>query len=192
MGQFDQARPGTLIALAATGPFLGAILGGLTNGISCWLSPSYFRNMMRWHDVYDIWTASIAQGIFEGILFGLGFSVVFVVVVGIVTKARCPYRLAAPYLVWMAVAALVCWLLGGLIAIGLVSLSPEFYEHAFVGARDSEPFPQMIRGAWVGGSIVGLKCGGLVAVIVGSVLFRAKWQLLTQEPAKPGASKPGS
>ena len=57
-------------------------------------------------------------------------------VVGIVTKARCPYRFAAVYLLSIGIFALVCWVLGGLLAIGLASLSPDFYRHAFRGVPE--------------------------------------------------------
>ena len=49
------------------------MLGGLTNSVNGWISPTYFRNILRWDDIADIWRATIAEGIFEGLLFGLGF-----------------------------------------------------------------------------------------------------------------------
>ena len=60
--------------------------------------------------------------------------------------------------------------------MGLATLSPEFYRHSFHGVP--EDFGQMLRYAWVGGSIWGIQFGGLASVIVGSVLFRAKWRQL--------------
>jgi hypothetical protein len=167
-----------MIALVFTGVLLGAILGALTNSVNGWVSPTYFRNIMRWHEVTDIWRASIAQGILEGLMFGLAFSVIFVAVVGIVSRAHCPYRTAAAYLVGIALFAVVCWVFGGIIAMELATLSPEFYRHAFRGVP--EDFPEMLRYAWVGGSIWGSQFGGFASVIVGSVLFRAKWRALTE------------
>jgi hypothetical protein len=38
--------------------------------------------------VQDIWRAGIAQGILDGILFGLALAVIFSAVVGIVSKAK--------------------------------------------------------------------------------------------------------
>ena len=58
--------------------------------------------------------------------------------------------------------------------MGLATLSPEFYQHAFRGVP--EDLGQMLSYAWVGGSIWGIQFGGLASVIVGSVLFRAKWR----------------
>ena len=179
MRDHERSRPSAMIGLAFTGVLLGAAFGALTNSINGWISPLYFRNIMRWQDVTDIWRASIAQGILEGLMFGLAFSVIFVAVVGIVTKARCPYRLSATYLLSIAAGAVLCWGLGGLIAMGLATLSPEFYRHAFRGVP--EDFPEMLRYAWVGGSIWGLEFGGLASVIVGAVLFRAKWRSLNED-----------
>ncbi len=184
MTETNRSRPGALIGVAFSGVLLGAILGAITNSVNGWVSPLYFRNIMRWDDVQDIWRASIAQGILEGILFGLAFAVVFTAVVGIVSKARSPYGLAAVHLALIGVAALVCWALGGVVAMGLATLSPEFYRHAFHGVP--EDFGQMLRYAWVGGSIWGVQFGGLASVIVGSVLFRAKWRHL-QEDTRPSA-----
>lgn len=178
-----------MVGLAFTGVLMGAVLGALTNSVNGWVSPTYFRNIMRWHDVADIWRASIAQGILEGLMFGLAFSVIFVAVVGIVSRARCPYRTSASYLVGIALFAVVCWVFGGLIAMGLATLSPEFYRHAFRGVP--EEFPEMLRYAWVGGSIWGLQFGGFASVIVGSVLFRARWRALTEEVTE-GRKAPAS
>jgi len=41
--------------------------------------------------------------------------------------------------------------LGGVVSMGLATLSPEFYPHAVRGAP--EDFGPMLRYAWVGGSI---------------------------------------
>jgi ABC-type Fe3+-siderophore transport system permease subunit len=45
----NRSRPGALIAVAFTGVLLGAVLGALTNSIHGWVSPTDFRNIMRWH-----------------------------------------------------------------------------------------------------------------------------------------------
>ncbi|MGI6419675.1 MAG: hypothetical protein ACOX1P_28910 [Thermoguttaceae bacterium] len=189
MQDLQRSRPGAMIGLAFTGVVLGAFLGALTNSVNGWVSPTYFRNIMRWHDVADIWRASIAQGILEGLMFGLAFSVIFVAVIGIVSRARCPCRTSAAYLVGIAVFAVICWVVGGFIAMGLATLSPEFYRHAFRGVP--EDFPEMLRYAWVGGSIWGLQFGGLVSVIVGSVLFQAKWRALTEDAKDSQKAPPG-
>ncbi len=143
MQDLDRSRPGASISLAFTGVVVGAALGALTNSVNGRVSPLYFRNILGWHEIQDVWRASIAQGILEGLLFGLVFAVVFTTVVGIVSKARCPYGLAAYYLLLIAVAALICWSFGGLIAMGLSLLSPEFYRHAFRGVPEDSA--QMIR-----------------------------------------------
>ncbi len=185
MSDLTRSRPRALVGLGLTGIGLGIGLGALTNGISGWLSPEYFRQVMGWQDVQDVWRASIAEGIFEGVLFGLVFSAIFVSVVGFVSRARCPYRLGATYLLSTAVAALGFWVAGGLLGMGLAALSPEFFRHTFRGVP--EEFAPMIRYAWVGGSIQSLTLGGLASVIVASLLFRAKWRGLVDRPRGGGS-----
>ena len=180
MATSDQHHPLALVGLVATGIGAGAALGALTNSVNGWVSPLYFRNILRWHDVQDVWRASIAQGILEGLLFGLFLSLVFVIVVGVVSKARCHYRFGAAVLLTVLAAALCCWLIGGLLGMGLAALSPEFYRHAFRGVP--EDFPEMLRYAWVGGSIWGVEFGGFASTILGAFVFYAKWQRRANTP----------
>jgi hypothetical protein len=98
MQDLQRSRPGAMIGLAFTGVVLGAFLGALTNSVNGWVSPTYFRNIMRWHDVADIWRASIAQGILEGLMFGLAFSVIFVAVIG--SSAGLAARAGLRLLIW--------------------------------------------------------------------------------------------
>jgi len=170
----DQHRPFALVGLAVTGIVAGAALGALTNSINGWVSPLYFRNVLRWQDVEDVWWASIAQGIFEGLLFGILLSLAFVIVAGIVSKARCGYRFGAAVLLAVVAAAFVCWMIGGLLGMGLAALSPEFFRHAFKGVP--QDFAELLRYAWVGGSITGIQFGGVAAMILGSFVFYARWQ----------------
>ncbi len=101
----NQYRPFALIGLAVTGILAGAVLGALTNCINGLVSPLYFCNILGWHDVDDVWRASIAQGIFEGLIFGLFLALVFTIVVGCVSKARCSYRFGVGTLLFVAIAA---------------------------------------------------------------------------------------
>jgi hypothetical protein len=171
---FSQHRPLALVGIAVTGVLTGAILGALTNSINGWISPLYFQTILGWCDVTDVWRATVAQGIFEGLLFGIFLSLVFTIVVGIVSKVRCSYRFGAAVLVFVAVAALICWAVGGLIAMGLATLSPEFYRHAFRGVPENSF--EMLCYAWVGGSIWGIEFGGFALTILGSFLFYARWK----------------
>ncbi len=181
----DRLRPGALFALLFTGPVLGGLLGAATNAVSAAVSPEYFRTVLGWHTVVDVWRAGIAQGVFEGILGGLGFAIVFTVLVGIISKGCCPYALALRYLLAVAAFAAGTWLLGGLVAIGLATLSPEFFRHAF----QSVPVGTgpMLRYAWVGGSIWGIELGGLAALVAGCVALGTRWRRLARTlPWQPG------
>lgn len=177
-------RPLTLFGVAVTGVFASAALGAATNAVNGWVSPLYFVTVMRWRGVEDVWRASIAQGIFEGLCFGVFFSLVFTSGVGIITQASCGFGFAVRHLIGITAAALVCWAIGGVAAVGLASLSPEFYRRAFIGVPE-EAGP-MLAYAWVGGSIWGVQLGGLVSVVLGLVVLRANWR--RSRYAEPGVA----
>jgi hypothetical protein len=169
-----QPRPLALAAIAVSGVLAGGFLGGSTNAVNGAVSPTYFVTILGWHGVEDVWRACIAQGVFEGLLFGIFFSLVFTVATGIITGASCSFGFAFKHLLAILGGAYVCWALGGLAAMGLATLSPEFYRRAFIGVP--EEFGPMVRYAWVGGSIWGAEFGGLVSVVVGLVVLRANWR----------------
>lgn len=168
------ARPLDLAGIAITGIVGCVFLGATTNSINGLVSPTYFVNILRWHNVENVWRASIAQGIFEGLVFGVLFSLLFTAVTGIITKAACTYRFALRHLLWVLVGPYVCWAVGGVLAMGLAFLSPEFYRQAFIGVP--EEVGAMLRYAWVGGSILGVQLGGLVCIVVGLIWLRANWR----------------
>jgi len=167
-------KTGSVIAVAFTCVVMGALTGALTNMVNGAVSPLYFQNIMRWHDVQNLWRACVTQGIFEGVIYGILFAAVFAAVFGVVTKGECPYSHVLKFMLGIFVAVLGCWALGGLIAMGLATLSPEFYRRAFTGVPE-ETGP-MLRYAWVGGSIWGGMFGGLLSAILGPVIFRLKWK----------------
>jgi hypothetical protein len=170
----QQPRPLALAATLVAGVFACGLLGGTTNAINGAVSPTYFMNILHWQWVEDVWRASIAQGVFEGLLFGVFFSLVFAAFTGIMTGASCTFGFAFKHLLGILGGAAVCWVLGGLAAMGLATLSPEFYRRAFIGVP--EEFGELLRYAWVGGSIWGVEFGGFVSVVVGLVVLRANWR----------------
>lgn len=177
--QPETSHPVALLLIAATAIAGGAVLGASTNAINGVVSPTYFRNIMRWHDVEDIWRASVAQGVFEGLIYGIMFSVVFTPVVGLVTHAKCKFAFAFRHLLAIVFAIYCCWAVGGLLALGLAVLSPEFYRNTFIGVPSS--FSELLRYAWVGGSIWGAMFGALLAIVIGSMLFAVRWRSQNKE-----------
>jgi hypothetical protein len=178
------ARPLTLFGIAVTGVFASACLGAITNAVNGWVSPLYFVTILGWHGVEDVWRASIAQGIFEGLLFGVFFSLVFTAGAGVITRASCSYGFAVRHLLGIVAGAFVCWLIGGVAAMGLASLSTEFYRRTFIGVP--EEFGPMLAYAWVGGSIWGVEIGGLMSVVLGLVVVRGNWQRSRRKQSSPG------
>jgi hypothetical protein len=178
-------RPLTLFCVAVSGVLASACLGAITNAVNGRVSPRYFVTILGWRDVEDVWRASIAQGIFEGLLFGIFFSLVFTAGAGIITRASCSYGLAFRHLLGIVAGAFVCWLIGGLAAMGLAALSPEFYRRTFIGVP--EEFGPMLAYAWVGGSIWGVEFGGLVSVVLGLVVLRGSWRRSQGSPTQASA-----
>src|SRR4051794_22529817 len=88
------SRPFALFAVAVTGVFASAALGAATNAVNGWVSPTYFVRIMRWQNVDAVWRASTAQGIFEGLCFGVFFSLVFTAASGVITRVSCGYAFA--------------------------------------------------------------------------------------------------
>ena len=181
------ARPLALIGMAATAVLAGAVVGAGTNAVNGAVSPTYFVNVMGWEGVSDVWRASIAQGVLEGFVFGVLFAVIFTTVVGVVTRACCTYRLALRYLLGIVAGVCGCWVAGGLLAIALASLSPEFYRRAFIGVPQDHG--QMLRYAWVGGSIWGAELGGVLSLGIGLVVLRGNWKRQTTRVASVAAFK---
>lgn len=178
-------RPLTLFGVAVVGVLASAALGAVTNAINGWVSPLYFVTILGWHDIQDVWRASIAQGIFEGLLFGVFFSLVFTAGLGIITRSSSPLGFGLLHLLGIVVAAFVCWLLGGIAAMILAWLSPEFYRQAFIGVP--KDFGPMLAYAWVGGSIWGVLLGGFVSVILSLVVLSSNWRRIQSRASIPPA-----
>jgi integrase len=177
------ARPLDLAATAVVGMVFGGFLGATTNAVNGLVSPRYFVTILGWRDVADVWRASIAQGLFEGLLLGVVFSAVFTTACGLITGAACSFGFAARHLLGILGGTYSCWALGGLAGIALACLSPEFYRHTYFGVP-AEPGP-MIRYAWVGGSIWGAEFGGLLAVLLGLVILRSNWRRQSRAELEP-------
>lgn len=169
-----------LLGLTASAIAGGAVIGASTNAINGAVSPTYFRNIMQWQNVESIWRASIAQGVFEGVLYGVLFSLVFTSVVSLVSGVRCSFNLALRYLLAIIATIYCCWIVGGLMAMALATLSPEFYRNTFLGVPDT--LGEMLCYAWVGGSIWGALFGGVMGCIIGSAMFVAQSRRAPSEP----------
>ena len=175
-------KPLALIGIWVSGILGAAGLGAATNFANAHVSELYFRNIMHWGDVSGISRAIVAQGVFEGLLCGLFLSTLFTMVAGVVSRAQCSYAFGARYVGGLFLAAFFCWIIGGLLAIALASLCPEFYRHTFVGVP--EAVGERLRYAWVGGSIWGVQFGGAGATFVFMVLFRAAWRHKVEDEPK--------
>jgi len=172
----EDARPARVLLVPLACIVAGAVFGGLTNAINGAIGPEHFRVNLRWQDVQQIWRATVAQGVFAGLIYGVLFSVVFTAVVGLVSRARCAFAFVWSHLMAVFFAILCCWAASGVIGIGLAALSPEFFRHTFPGVP--EGFGPLTRYAWVGGSTFGALFGALLAAVLAPILFAIRWRRL--------------
>ena len=162
----------TIFLVALTCVLTGGFIGATTNMINGAVSPYYFKAVMYW-DFQDIWTASVAQGILEGLLYGVIFSVIFTTGFGLVTKGQASYSFAFRQLLKIIAIVFTCWTIGGLFAMFLATLSPDFYKSHFPYTPTDKT--EMLKFAWVGGSIWGGMIGGLLSAILGVVDTKNSW-----------------
>jgi hypothetical protein len=179
-------RPGALLVIALATIGTGGLLGAATNAVNGAVSPIYFVNILRWEHVAYVWRAAIAQGIFEGFIYGTVFAIIFTLVVGLVSKARATLGFALKHLATAGGVALLCWCVGGLLAMGLATLSPGFYRNTFTGVPNE--FEAMLRYAWVGGSIWGVMFGAVLSAVIACTMAAADWRRLNRTDTKPAAA----
>ena len=149
---------------------LSGLIGLCTNLINAVISPEYFINIMHWEEVENLIRSAGAQGLYQGLGQGLFFALVFSCVYIISNNAELNILAVLKWIVCMGLASIGLWVIGGIIAIALSALSPEFYKQTFIGVPDG--YAAMFRYAWVGGSIWGITFGGIIVMIIGTVLFR--------------------
>jgi hypothetical protein len=162
----------TIFIVALTCIFLGGFIGASTNMINGIISPFYFKVVLHW-EFNEIWIAIVCQGIFEGLLYGIVFSFIFTTGFGIITKGQAPISFAHKQLLKIIAIIFSCWVIGGLLAIILATLSPDFYKSHFPYSPIEKT--EMLKFAWVGGSIWGEMIGGIFSAILGVVLTKNSW-----------------
>lgn len=162
----------TMIWVALSCIMTGGVIGGTTNAVNGYISPVYFQNILGW-DFPGIYFAIVVQGIVEGLIYGLLFALLFIVIVYFILKLDLSYRFFLKYFFKIIVLIYSCWLLGGLIGIGLAALSPEFFQEFFYLVPEDNI---LISGyAWVGGSITGAMLGGIFGLVIAIVRLRKEW-----------------
>jgi hypothetical protein len=163
-----------LIGIAATTVLAGTLMGVGTNAINGAVSPAYFVSVMGWPPGPNVWGQSIQQGVLEGTAVGLLSSAILTTTIGIITRATCTLGMGLGWLAWIILCDAGLWLAGGIAGVLLASSFPHFFRDVFIGVPSD--FHQMLRYAWVGGSIWGAELGGLLTIVVGLILFWRSWQ----------------
>jgi hypothetical protein len=169
-------RPLSLIEIGAATVLTGILFGASTNAVNGAVSETYFMSVMGWQD--HVWALSVVQGVLEGFVFGILLSAVSTTTIGIVTRAGCDLGTGLRWLRGVLLAVYALWVLGGITGVTLAAAQPQFFHSSFIGVPSGRA--DMLRYAWVGGSIWGAYGGGLLAVIVGLILFRRSWRRMLE------------
>ncbi|MDR1486259.1 MAG: hypothetical protein LBT09_15760 [Planctomycetaceae bacterium] len=162
------------LKLMFTGIVAALILGIFCNGINAKICDEYYLIVMHWNfqvNSVSLFYAIIAQGIFEGFLFGVGFSLIFTIAALCIFKRECSYYLGLSYLVIIVFGAFLGWFIGGIVGCGLAFLSEDWIRTQFMQGHISI---SPIRFAWVGGSICGMELGGLLSLLLAVVMMHQK------------------
>lgn len=178
-------RPLSLIGIGAATVLAAMLFGASTNAVNGEVSETYFTSVMGWQD--HVWAQSIVQGILEGFVLGLLFAAVSTAAIGIITCGSCDLGTGLRWLRGILLAVYALWTLGGISGVALAAAQPHFFRISFIGVPGGRG--EMFRFAWVGGSIWGAYGGGLLAIVVGLILFPRSWRrrLELDSPSTGGA-----
>jgi len=76
--------------------------------------------------------------------------------------------------VWLLVAFCCVGIVGGICGVVVAAIDPVWFSNSFMGVPQDDS--QMLRYAWVGGTIWGEELFGLVPMIVVLWIFRRNWR----------------
>ncbi|MDR1491178.1 MAG: hypothetical protein LBT05_00405 [Planctomycetaceae bacterium] len=168
------------LKLLFSGIAASVILGVFCNGVNGMICESYYPIVLRWENIsfasfsFSLYCAVIAQGVFEGLLFGIGFSLVFTIAALVIFKKRYSWRLGIKYLFVVVLGALIGWSLGGIVGCIYATFSPTWIPSQFLPAAFADSNISFFRFAWVGGSICGMELGGLISLSFAIALMYQK------------------
>jgi hypothetical protein len=97
------------------------------------------------------------EGKVKGSVVGLFFSSILTTTIGIITRATCPLGIGLRWLGYIVLAIYATWIAGGICGVGLAEFNPTFFRNTFF--QTPSDHWQMLRFAWVGGSIWGAEPG---------------------------------
>jgi len=150
---------------------VGLTIGVVTNAVHVHVSPVYFKIVMGWEEISTEYLSFLAlfQGIKEGAIYGLIFSVALVAAVGWKSTNMPPRSVVNGVLLKAVGIIFVCWLLGGGLGVLVFMVLPEI--------DPTEPFftsetNQGLRFGFVGGGIWGCMIGAVIALIWAVVKLR--------------------
>jgi hypothetical protein len=148
-------------------------IGAATNAVSGAVSRTYFDVM-----VGSMYGGAMTLGdvIWQGLLES--------------TQARASLKMVVHALALAAVAAVVGWLLGALVGVGLCLWSPVDFHNSFPPSRTVDG-AALLRWGFVGGSIWGVYGGGFAAIIVASITLATRWRGVVERSTQEADARDG-
>jgi len=168
------AKGGSLIMVALLPFLIGPVIGLVTNFINSWASEKYFETVMGWNYRYiDIPIFAMLQGVYEGVLYGAVFSLIFTFYVKKAKHEGLGNRYFLRIFAGVTLIIVLCWCLGGVLGVVVFRIFPylgpdEIYFSLNGVAPLRDPY------GWVAGSIWGGMNGGVLAL--GWAVYRTSRQ----------------
>lgn len=175
------ARPMALAGVAMATAVSGTVIGGSTNAINAIVSPVYFVHAtIQPRLVANVWKAIIQQGALDGSVTGAVFAFFLAGTIAVVTRTTCTYGYGMAWLGRIVLAVYGWWIVGGIFGVASAKLVPDVFQNIFIFRGVPTDPAQMLRFAWVVGSVLGIRCGAPLSVIAGLVAFRKDWHRMIE------------
>lgn len=126
---------------------------------------------MIWKNRENIRLCAVVQGIFEGSIDGLAYTIVFLMLLWAVAGWRCHFSSAVSCIRTCLLIALGTWLAGGIYGVAHAVSSPHDFPLQLFGWRDASDSTPVVQYAWVLGSIWGVDFGSIVPIIAVAIRF---------------------
>lgn len=166
-----------LLGITGFGMAGGAIIGASTNAINAWLNPiSFYLFIAKTDVISNPRCDSILLGLFEGGMYGLIVGILFAIIAWRTTQFQSSFQFIMKYLLFIVLMIYGCWFIGGVLVAMSSLLRPYFFRNLTADGLSNDLGTKLLS-AWGAGSTGGKRIGGLICVIVGSMVFAQTWTI---------------
>ena len=147
---------------------------------------AFFENMgpYNFFDIITIdfstelgkWMSAICHGAEAGFWFGLFFSMVFTLVVGIISRLKCEYKIGFRALLKTTSLLWILWILCGFYGVIIYYFFPSIMLQLNNTVYTYVVSSYIAGYVWIWGSIRGLYTFSILALIAGCIWVSADWR----------------